>query len=143
MSSSSLALLLCSETIDPKGKATAPIPPYHRDARKGYPPSRDLPHAGPEPSGDTLPSILSGKFLDGSRGTFSFKAEGMQHTCDPPKIDDESIYDLGGGSSAGPMEDSVECCIVATFTDELGIPCHNPDCPKYTPDMGYTSPDPS
>ena len=27
----------------------------------------------------------------------------------------------------------MECCIVATFTEELGIPGQNPDCPKYHP----------
>ena len=38
----------------------------------------------------------------------------------------------------------MECCIVATFTDESGIPCQNPDCHRYIPNPHPSSiPDPS
>ena len=50
--------------MDPKGKAPAPIPPYRPDAQKGYLPSVPFPHAGPEPSGQTLQNILKGNSLD-------------------------------------------------------------------------------
>ena len=50
--------------MDPKGKATAPTPPYRRDAKKGYLPSDDLPHAGPEPSSYAPGRFLSGNSLD-------------------------------------------------------------------------------
>ena len=128
--------------MDPKGKAPALAPPYRRDARKGYVPSDDLPHAGPEPSGYASRSFLSGKSLDGSRGAFSLEAEGVEYESDPPDSDDESTYDRGVGQWLHPLEDSVECWIVETSTKELGIPCQNPDCPQYHPDMGYSIPDP-
>ena len=50
--------------MDPKGKAPAPIPPYRPDAQKGYLPSVPFPHAGPEPSGQTLQNILKGISLE-------------------------------------------------------------------------------
>ena len=64
ISSSSLASLSCLYIMDPKGKATAPTPPYRRDAKKGYLPSDDLPHAGSEPSGYASRSFLKGNSLD-------------------------------------------------------------------------------
>ena len=111
--------------MDPKGKASAPTPPYRQDAKKGYLPSVPFPHAGPEPSGYAPRSFLKGNSLDGSTAAFSFEAVGMEYESDPPDSDDESICDLD--DPEGP-EDSVECCIVATFSEELGIPCQNPDC---------------
>ena len=38
----------------------------------------------------------------------------------------------------------MQCCIVGTFTEELGSPCQNPDCPKHhaIPHPG-SIPDPS
>ena len=51
--------------MDPKGKATAPTPPYRRDAKKGYLPSDDFPHVGPEPSGYAPRSFLSRNSLEG------------------------------------------------------------------------------
>ena len=118
--------------MDPKGKAPAPTPPYRRDAQKGYLPSVPFPHAGPEPSGHAPRSFLKGNSLDGSRGAFSLEASysaiGMEYESDQPDSDDESICDLDDPD--GP-EDGVECCIVATFSEELGIPCQNPDCPRY------------
>ena len=57
----------------------------------------------------------------------------MEYESDPPDSDDESICGLGWNPSPDPLEDSVECCIVATFTEELGIPCQNPDCHRYQP----------
>ena len=50
--------------MDPKGKAPAPTPLYHRDAQKGYLPSVPFPHAGPEPSGQARRSFLKGNSLD-------------------------------------------------------------------------------
>ena len=132
MSSSSLNSLSCLDIMDPKGKGPAPTPPYRQDARKGYLPSDDLPHAGPEPSGYAPRSFLSGKSLDGSRAAFSLEVEGMEYESDPPDSDDESIY-TGAGPLSDSPEDSRECCLVATFTEELGIPCQNPDCPQYNP----------
>ena len=117
--------------MDPKGTATAPTPSYRREAKKRYLPSDDLPHAGLEPSGYTPRSFVKGNSLDGSRGAFSFEAVGMKYESDPPDSDDESICRLGGNPSPDRLEDSVECCIVATFTEESGIPCQNPDCPRY------------
>ena len=117
--------------MDPEGKATAPTSPYRQDAKKGYLPSDDLPHVGPEPPGYAPRSFLSGNSLDGSRAVFSFEAVGMEYESDPRDSDDDSIFRLGGNPSPDPLEDSVECCIVATFTEELGIPCENPDCPRY------------
>ena len=119
--------------MDPKGKATAPTPPYRRDAKKGYLPADDLPHAGPKPSGYAPRSFLKGNSLDGSRVAFSFEAVGMEYESDPPDSDDESICGLGGNASPDRLKDSVECCIVATFTEEFGIPCQNPDCSRYQP----------
>ena len=131
--------------MDPKGKAPAPIPPYRPDAQKGYLPSVPFPHAGPEPSGQTLQNILKGNSLNGSRGAFSLEASysavGMKYESDPPDSDDESICDLDDPDG---QEDGVECCIVATFSEELGIPCKNPDCPRYIPIPDPSSvPDPS
>ena len=131
--------------MDPKGKAPAPIPAYRPDAQKGYLPSVPFPHAGPEPSGQTLRNILKGNSLDGSRGAFSLEASysaiGMEYESDPPDSDDESICDLDDPDGS---EDGVECCIVATFSEELGIPCQNPDCPRYIPIPHPNSvPDPS
>ena len=127
--------------MDPKGKASAPTPPYRQDAQKGYLPSVPFPHAGPEPSGQAPRSFLKGNSLDGSRGALSFEAVGMEYESDPPDSDDESICDLD--DPEGP-EHSVECCIVATFSEELGIPCQNPDCRMYIPIPHPSSvPDPS
>ena len=110
--------------MDPKGKAPAPGPPYRRDAQKGYLPSVPFPRAGPEPSGQAPRSFLKGNSLDGSRAAFSLEASysviGMEYESDPPDSDNESICDLDDPD--GP-EDGVECCIVATFSEELGIPC--------------------
>ena len=53
----------------------------------------------------------------------------MEYDSDPSDSDDESMYDAGAGPLPDPMEDSVGCCIVATFSKELGIPRENPDCP--------------
>ena len=85
-------------------------------------PSDDLPHAGPEPSSYAPRSFLSGKSVDGSRADFSLEALGMEYESSPPDSDDESICNLGGCPSPDPLQDSVECCIVATFTKELGNP---------------------
>ena len=119
--------------MDPKGKATAPTPPYSWDAEKGYLPSDDLPHAGPEPSSYAPRSFLKGNSLDGSKGALSFEAVGMEYESSPLDSDDESICGLGGNQLPDQLEDSVECCIVATCAAEVGIPCQNPDCPKYQP----------
>ena len=54
----------------------------------------------------------------------------MEYESDPPDSDEESICDLDDPDGS---EDGVECCIVATFSEELGIPCQNPDCPRYIP----------
>ena len=133
--------LSCLYLIDPKGKASAPTPPYRQDAKKGYLPSVPFAHASPEPSGYAPRSFVKENSLDGSRGAFSFDAVGMEYESDPPDRDDESICDLD--DPEGP-EDSVECCIVATFSEELWIPCQNPDCPMYIPIPHPTSvPDPS
>ena len=114
--------------MDRKGTASAPTPPYRQDAQKGYLPSVPFPHAGPEPSGQAPRSFLKGNSLDGSRGAFSLEAIGMEYESDPPDSDDESV----------------ECCIVATFSEELGSPCQNPDCPRYIPIPHPSSvPDPS
>ena len=51
--------------MDPKGKTSAPTPPYRRDAQKGYLPSVPFPHAGPEPSGQAPQSFLKGNSLEG------------------------------------------------------------------------------
>ena len=112
--------------MDPKGKASAPTPPYRRDAQRGYLPSVPFPHAGPEPSGQAPRSFLKENTLDGSRGAFSLVAIGMEYESGPPDSDNESSCDLDDPD--GP-EDCVECCIVATFFQELEIPCQNPDCP--------------
>ena len=65
----------------------------------------------------------------------------MEYESDPPDSDDESICDLDDPDGS---EDGVECCIVATFSEELGIPCQNPDCPRYIPIPHPSSvPDPS
>ena len=65
----------------------------------------------------------------------------MEYESDPPDSDDEYICNLD--HPEGP-EDSVECCIVATFSEELGIPCQDPDCPMYIPIPHSNSvPDPS
>ena len=65
----------------------------------------------------------------------------MEYESDPPDSDDECICDLDDPD--GP-EDGVECCILATFSEELGIPCQNPDCPMYIPIPHPSSvPDPS
>ena len=53
----------------------------------------------------------------------------MEYESDPPDSDDESIGRLGWNPSPDPLEDSVDCCIFATFTEESGIPCQNPDYP--------------
>ena len=50
--------------MDPKGKASAPTPPYRQDAQKGYLLSVPFPHAGPEPSGQAPRSFLKGNRLD-------------------------------------------------------------------------------
>ena len=50
----------------------------------------------------------------------------MEYESDPPDSDDDL------DDPHGP-EDDVECRIVATFSEELGIPCQNPDCPRYIP----------
>ena len=55
----------------------------------------------------------------------------MEYEYDPPDSGDGSICKKGGNQSPDPLEDSVECCIVAKFTEESGIPCQNPDCPRY------------
>ena len=107
--------------MDPKGKAPAPTPPYCQDANKELLPSDNLPHAGPEPSGYAPRSFLSKKSLDGSRAAFRLEAVGMEYESDPPYSDDESICRPGGNPSPNPVKDSVECCIVATLTEELGI----------------------
>ena len=60
----SLASLSCLDTMDPKGKAPTPTPPYRQDASKGYLPSDDIPHADPEPSGYAPRSFLSRKGLE-------------------------------------------------------------------------------
>ena len=57
----------------------------------------------------------------------------MEYESDAPDSDDESIGRLGGNPSPDPLEDSLECCIVATFTEESGIPSQNTDCPRYIP----------
>ena len=107
-------------------------------------PSDDLPHAGPEPSGYAPRSFLKGNSLDGSRAPFSFEAVGMEYESGPRDSDDESICGLGGNPSPDPLEDSAVCCIVATFTEELGIPCQNPDCRRYQSIAHPSSiPDPS
>ena len=116
--------------MDPKIKAPASTPPYRQDAQKGYLPSVPFPHAGPEPSGQTLQNFLKGNTLDGGRAAFSLQVIGMEYESDPPESDDEGICDLDGPECS---EDGVECCIVATFSEELGIPCQNPDCPRYIP----------
>ena len=68
----------------------------------------------------------------------------MEYESDPLDSDDESIGRLGGNPSPDALEDSVEWCIVATFTEESGIPCQNPDCPRYIPIPHPSSiPDPS
>ena len=103
--------------MDYKGTATAPTPPYRQDAKKGYLPLDDLPHARSEPSSYAPWSFLKGNSLDGSRAAFSFNAAGMEYESDPPDSDDESICRLGGNPSPDPLEDSVECCIVATVTE--------------------------
>ena len=65
----------------------------------------------------------------------------MEYESDPADSDDESICDLDHPDGS---EDGVECCIVATFSEELGIPCQNPDCPRYIPIPHPSSvPDPS
>ena len=125
----------------PRGKAPAPTPPYRQDAQKGYLPSVPFPHAGPEPSGQAPRSFLKGNSLDGSRAAFSLKAIGMEYESDPPDSDDESICDPDDPDGS---EYGVECCIVATFSEELGIPCQNPDCPRCIPIPHPSSvPDPS
>ena len=130
--------------MDSKGKATAPTPQYRQDAKKGYLPLDDLPHAGPEPSRYAPWSFLKGNSLDGSRAAFSFEAVGMEYESDPPDSDNESIGRLGGNPSPDPLEDSVECCTAATCTEESGIPSLNPDCPGYIPIPHPSSiPDPS
>ena len=127
--------------MDPKGKASAPTPPYRQDAQKGYLPSVCFPHTGPEPSGQALRSFLKGNSLDGSRGAFSLEAIGMEYESDPPDSDDESICDLDDPDAP---EDSVECCIVVTFSEELATPCQNRDCPMSIPIPHPSSvPDPS
>ena len=50
--------------MDPKGKASAPTPPYRRDAQKGYLPSVPFPHAGLELSSQAPRSFLKGNSLD-------------------------------------------------------------------------------
>ena len=61
---------LCVSTAASRGQAphgnasSAPIPPYRPDTQKGYLPSVPFPHAGPEPSGQTLQNILKGNSLD-------------------------------------------------------------------------------
>ena len=71
--------------MDPKGKATAPTPRYGQDAKKGYLPSDDLLHAGPEPSGYAPRSFLSGNSLDMASqmvGVDNIKNEiSRSHTC--------------------------------------------------------------
>ena len=68
----------------------------------------------------------------------------MEYESDPTDSDDESMCGLVGNPSPHRLEESVECCIVATFTQELGIPCQNPDCPTYQPIPHPSSiPDPS
>ena len=47
----------------------------------------------------------------------------MEYESDAPDSDDGSICNLDYPD--GP-EDDVECCIVATFSEELGIPCQKP-----------------
>ena len=84
-------LLSCLDTVDPKGKAPALTPSYRRDARKGYPPSEDLPHAGPEPSSYAPRSFLSGESLDGRGAAFILEAGSMEYESDPPDSEDESI----------------------------------------------------
>ena len=125
ISSSSLSSLSCLYLMDLKDKASASTAPYRQDAKKGYLPSVLFPHAAAEP-----PSFLKENSLDGSRGAFSFEAVGMEYQSDPRDSDDESICLLD--DPEGP-EDSVECCIVGTFSEQLGIPCQNPDCPMYIP----------
>ena len=98
--------------MDPKGKASAPSPPYRQDAQKGYLPSVPFPHAGPEHSGQAPRSFLKGNSLDDSRAAFSLEAIGMEYESDPPDSDDESICDLDDPDGS---EDGVECCMVATF----------------------------
>ena len=130
--------------MDPKDKATAPTPPYCPDAKKGCLQSDDLPGAGHEPSGYAPRSCLKGSSVDGSRAAFSIEALGLESESDPPDSEDESICRLGGNPSPGPLEESVECCIVANFIEESGIPCQNPDCPRYQPIPPTSSiPDPS
>ena len=127
--------------MDPKGKAPAPIPPYRQDAQKRYLPSVPFPHAGLEPSGHAPRSFLKGNSLDGSRAAFSLEVIGMEYESNPPNSDDESICDVDDPDGS---EDGVECCIVTTFSKELGIPYQNPDCPRYIPIPHPSSvPDPS
>ena len=65
ISSSSLSSLSGLYLMDPKGKASAPTPPYRQDAKKGYLPSVPSSHAGPEPSGYAPRSFLKGNSLEG------------------------------------------------------------------------------
>ena len=62
----------------------------------------------------------------------------MEYESDPQDGDDETFSRLGGNPSRDPLEDSVECCIVATFTTDLGIGFQNPDCLQH-----YLIPQPS
>ena len=50
--------------MDSKGKVTALTPPYRQDAKKGYLPLDDSPHAGPEPSGYAPWRFLTGNSSD-------------------------------------------------------------------------------
>ena len=68
---------------------------------------------------------------EGSRAAFCFEAVGIEYESDPPDSDDESTCGLCANPSPDPLEDRVECCIVATFNEESGIPCQNPDWPRY------------
>ena len=103
ISSSSWASLSCLDTMEPKGKAPAPTPPYRQDANKGFLPSNDLPHAGPEPSGYALRSFRNKKSLDSSKGAFSLEAAGMEYDSDPGDNDDSSICRLSGNPSPHPL----------------------------------------
>ena len=73
----SLAPLWFLDIMDPRSKAPTPTPPYCQDANKGFLPSDDVLHAGPEPFGYAPGSSLSGKHLE-SHGELIAGQEGIE-----------------------------------------------------------------
>ena len=71
--------------MDPKGKAPEPIPPYRPDAQKGYLPSVPFPHAGPEPSGQTLQNIHKGNSLEAQNSSSSSSSSRSNQDSSNPK----------------------------------------------------------